>query len=212
MTTYQFFYGEQSINHRLFMVLNHAANPFFDWLMPLATTVGDSIMIYEYFLVLLILSLISRTLMPRRYLIVYPAAFLLSFAMEGLLKVYFHVPRPAAAIGVEHVRVLGELKLHNSLPSGHAIFAFTTALALSYGRNIYWKVLFFSAAVLIAYSRIYVGAHYPLDVLTGALVGMGSAFLVWKLYERIEPLFGSLNGQKGEKAVAKEEHADSTQN
>lgn len=41
----------------------------------------------------------------------------------------------------------------------------------------------YSFAVLVAYSRVYVGAHYPLDVATGAVVGIVTGWLVWQGYE-----------------------------
>ncbi len=185
MTLYQFFYGEASINHQLFMLINHASNPLFDVAMPFFTSLANAESIYFYPIVLVLLSLISRALMPWKYLGVFVLGSLFALVLEWSLKGFFHVPRPATAIGIEHVRVLGELKLHNSLPSGHSIFAFMVAYVLSYGRNTYWKIAFFAVASLVAYSRIYVGAHYPLDVATGALIGMGAGYLAWKLYEEI---------------------------
>jgi undecaprenyl-diphosphatase len=61
-----------------------------------------------------------------------------------------------------------------SMPSGHATLAFAagTALALLHGR---YAALFLGAAALVALSRIYVGAHFPLDVVVGAAVGAGVA-------------------------------------
>ena len=65
-----------------------------------------------------------------------------------------------------------------SLPSGHAATAFAGAVALSY----LWRraaPLFFLLAAAIAYSRVYVGVHYPGDVLLGAAIGaaVGAAWV-----------------------------------
>jgi undecaprenyl-diphosphatase len=64
-----------------------------------------------------------------------------------------------------------------SFPSGHAASAvagaFVTALMLPRARALLWAV-----AALIAFSRIYVGVHYPLDVVCGALVGATIGVLV----------------------------------
>lgn len=67
--------------------------------------------------------------------------------------------------------------------SSHAANSFGLAMALwlMVGRQFKWLgYFFFPWAVLVSYSRIYVGVHYPLDVLAGALIGCGAAYLsVW---------------------------------
>lgn len=69
-----------------------------------------------------------------------------------------------------------------SFPSGHTsgAFATATALSLSYPE---WYVIApsFAYAGTVAYSRMYLGVHYPSDVLAGALVGAGSAYLTFKV-------------------------------
>ena len=62
----------------------------------------------------------------------------------------------------------------HSFPSGHATVAFAcaTVLALAVPRL---RVPFFVLAALIAFSRVYVGVHYPFDVLAGAVLGVGLA-------------------------------------
>ncbi len=58
----------------------------------------------------------------------------------------------------------------SSFPAGHAATAFAGATLLSY---VAPKAMpgFLALAVLIAYSRVYVGVHYPGDVIAGAIVG-----------------------------------------
>lgn len=64
-----------------------------------------------------------------------------------------------------------------SFPSGHATIAFTMAVVLS-RKEPKWKWLFFTLAVFISLSRIYLGKHYPLDVIAGGLLGWGIGMLV----------------------------------
>lgn len=65
-----------------------------------------------------------------------------------------------------------------SMPSGHAAVSFAAALAitLSCGKKGAWAYL---PAALIAFSRIYVGVHYPSDVLAGMIVGTLAALIVY---------------------------------
>lgn len=181
---YQFFYGTDSLNHRLFMLINHADLPLLDMLMPLVTQMGGSRMFYLYFLLLAACCLVNRRAMPARYLTVYLMATLLALASESLLKELFHVPRPPFAMGVESVRLLAGVSTSYSLPSGHATFSAMTAAVLGHGRGVGWKLPFWLFAFLVAYSRIYLGVHYPLDVLAGLAVGALCGLGVWWVVER----------------------------
>lgn len=73
-----------------------------------------------------------------------------------------------------------------SFPSGHTSSAFATAtlVSLEY-KKWYVAVPAYTWASLVGYSRIAKGVHYPSDVLMGAALGAGSAFLIWKLKKPI---------------------------
>lgn len=70
--------------------------------------------------------------------------------------------------------------------SGHSSSSFSvTMLIFLFLRNkIKWALIFFIWPLLFALSRIYLGVHFPLDVIVGALVGILSAILFYKLYNR----------------------------
>ncbi len=69
--------------------------------------------------------------------------------------------------------------------SSHAANTFALAMFLSLffrGRLNYFSPLIFLWAAFVSYSRIYGGIHYPLDVIGGAIVGMGIGIAVFKIY------------------------------
>jgi membrane-associated phospholipid phosphatase len=69
-----------------------------------------------------------------------------------------------------------------SFPSGHTSVAFATATSLSFAFPKWYVIApSFVWASSVGYSRMDLGVHYPTDVLAGAIVGSGSAYLTYKL-------------------------------
>jgi undecaprenyl-diphosphatase len=94
------------------------------------------------------------------------------------MKQIFHHARPYVVL--ENVRKLvTESGDYLSFPSGHAaiFFAIATAIFL-FNRKL--GIFSFSIALLVAVSRVYVGVHWPIDVVGGALVGIISGIIVNK--------------------------------
>jgi len=67
-----------------------------------------------------------------------------------------------------------------SFPSGHAAIAFMIAAFFSV-RHPRWSPIFLALALMVGLSRVYLGLHYPSDVLAGAAVGLGSTLGVLAL-------------------------------
>ena len=73
----------------------------------------------------------------------------------------------------------------NSFPSGHTSAAFAFAASMCCHLDVTWgKVLAVIAAVLMGWSRLYVGVHFPSDVLAGAVIGTLCGLLATWLYRK----------------------------
>ena len=97
--------------------------------------------------------------------------------IAGALKAAFGVHRPAEPgdlIGVPHSR---------SFPSGHTATSFACATVLA-GMLPRAAPFVYLLAAGIAYSRLYVGVHWPTDVIGGAIVGVATALLLLALARR----------------------------
>lgn len=96
-----------------------------------------------------------------------------------LLKLLISRQRPF--ITYADVEKLSEGGSH-SFPSGHTAEAFALATAIFYlFKNRALSLVAFSWAIVVAYSRMALGVHYPSDVLGGAIVGCAVSFLMLKL-------------------------------
>ena len=84
---------------------------------------------------------------------------------------------------MEGARILVGCTNSFSMPSNHAANSSAIILAISYmsGKWVRWMAL--TVAMLVGFSRVYVGVHYPSDVLAGALAGIAVSILVIKLYK-----------------------------
>jgi membrane-associated phospholipid phosphatase len=116
----------------------------------------------------LVLAIAWRRAAPLVLVIV---AVVLADALAGLLKVAIGENRP------DEPQPLVTIPHSHSFPSGHTATAFAGATALSVFVPRAAPALYV-LALAIAYSRLYVGAHFPLDVVGGAIVGVATALLL----------------------------------
>ena len=114
------------------------------------------------------------------------AGILLSTATTLAMKKLLQRPRPYDS----HPDLLHPLAHESSysFPSGHTSVAFATATSLSLQfRKWYITAPAFLWAAMVGYSRMYLGVHYPSDVVIGMIVGITTAYLSYKIQQWIKP-------------------------
>jgi len=131
-----------------------------------------------WLLFLALATLVDRQRGWRATRVVAPALWLATATVEHPIKKWFRRRRPFIYL-IEAI-IVGRKPGSYSFPSGHSAAAFAGALLLAREYPASARG-FFGLASLVAFSRIYLGVHYPGDVLSGSLVGMVLA----KIYARL---------------------------
>jgi membrane-associated phospholipid phosphatase len=114
------------------------------------------------------------------------ASAALALLVNQVIADFWHRARPFATHSDAHV--WGSRSRDPSFPSDHASAAFAIAFAVFLFDRVVGSV-FLAAAAVIGVGRVFIGAHYPADVLAGCLVGLASALLVARL---ARPVIGFL--------------------
>jgi len=122
------------------------------------------------------------------------AILIADFVSSSLLKPLFARVRPCHII--QGLHLIGRCSDSFSFPSSHAvnITAFACTMSHFYPK---WKRLFWIIAFSVCYSRVYLGMHYPIDCMMGALLGFVVAHLSIK---HISPIVESIYHRKNKYA------------
>lgn len=144
-----------------------AHNIFFNYLFSFLSLKGSSIFIW--ILVIIIVVILEERKNPgiskrdKKFIFLFLLSFLVTyFLSDFVLKNIFLRPRPFLSDFI--------CPKDFSFPSTHAATAFVAAEILAYF-NKKRKWFYFAVAILISYSRIYLGCHYFFDVVFGAIIG-----------------------------------------
>ena len=136
------------------------------------------IVAYTIPILLLGISLVIKDKILRNKSFYLVATTISSAIISTLIKYSYVKPRPYEIYSfIEKLTDGGG----SSFPSGHTSDAFAIAVALSIAFPKWYIIIpIFTWAGLVGYSRIDLGVHYPSDVLMGAIIGAGSAYLCYK--------------------------------
>jgi len=159
--------------HAWFIPLNALSKNIPEFVLQNLTVFGDGGF-------LLALILLCTPKQPRFHWTVFLTA-LIGGIVSATLKDAFDALRPPAVLAAESFNLFGKAYYHHSFPSGHTLTAFLMATLVFYvAPHVWQRVGIIIAAVLVGLSRVWLGVHWPLDALAGAVLGIlcGSAGIV----------------------------------
>jgi undecaprenyl-diphosphatase len=169
----------ERIDQQLFLFINSLNSPFFDQVMH--TLSGKLIWVPLYLAILVFLGIKYK----RKFLIIIIFIILaatLADQSSVIVKNIVQRLRPChepSIMGIVHL-VNGECGGVYGFVSSHATNTFDVALiSLSFIRKRWYSICIILWACVICYSRVYIGVHYPGDVLCGAILG---SFIGWGIY------------------------------
>ncbi|MGC8607229.1 MAG: undecaprenyl-diphosphatase SepP [Vulcanisaeta sp.] len=131
----------------------------------------------------------------RRVSVLMVSAFMISLILGELMKHVLYEPRPFLVL---HIVPLIHEQPDSSYPSGHALIVSTGAYSAIMTLPWYISLPLTAEALLVSYGRIYVGVHWPLDVIAGWLLGIANVELVLALpwyYEIVYIIMKKLLGR-----------------
>lgn len=175
-------------DQRLFLFLNGCHNPFWDVVMYWMSDIKIWIPFY-----LFLIFLIFKNYRKQGWLILAFIILLIILSDQSsvhLFKNVFMRLRPCHYFpdGVVHV-VNGHCGGQYSFVSSHAANTFAMATFVSYILKPYYKIfkyILFVWAAIISYSRVYLGVHFPGDILGGALLGIFIGYFVTLVYRFVK--------------------------
>jgi len=169
----------QKIDEYFFRLINSAGWEGMDGIMILISSKWCWIPLYIYILYLIYKRFSDHFL--KILLALGLLIFLADFGSVHLFKEVFERSRPCHLL--EGIRVVDDCGGPFGFISSHASISFSIAFFIYLlFRNIRMFALLFSWAVLIGFSRIYLGVHYPFDILGGMFWGLFVSLLVYYIY------------------------------
>lgn len=170
----------QSLDAQLLLFFNRTiANPLFDALMPALSAQGY-LLVLPFLIYLIAQGITRKNETGRSFLTTAIGAIVIACCaiycadlLEHAMKDLVARVRPCRA--VDTIRLIIPCPKSFSMPSGHATSSFACAVPLWYLTREYsaaaWRLYPVALAAMIAFSRLYLGVHYPTDVLVGGMLG-----------------------------------------
>lgn len=174
-----------SIQKDLLFYLNHSLSTYSSFQYNI-TQLGDALILFPLLSLFIIYA-------PKILEIILTSG-LFSLLASVTLKKLSVVPRPADIFENGEIVIIGKAIIHhgNSTPSGHSITIFMVTCVLMFALmpkkyicKFLWFLFMISIGIGISLSRIAIGAHYPIDVAAGCLIGFVTAIIGIKISNKI---------------------------
>ncbi|MCP1223779.1 phosphatase PAP2 family protein [Sebaldella sp. S0638] len=163
-------------------LMNNIENPILDIVMLIFSFLGNDGLIWIAVISVMLIFTNSRKYAGVIVLAV-PTTMLIG---NKVLKNLFDRPRPFHTF--PDLRVLVETSGTHSFPSSHTAVAFTV-LGIFLFFKLPYRLFIFILSFGIAFSRIYLNVHYFWDIVGGVFLGMGTAYLFFLIYRKINFLY-----------------------
>jgi len=161
------------------------SNSFFDLIFPMITDSKNWIFPLIFFYTFLIIKFKKKGLIA--FLLTLLCVIITDAISAQLLKPYFMRIRPSHEV-YENINLLIGKGGKYSFPSNHA----ANSMALAFTTSFFFKSSFkylFILSIIIGFSRIYVGVHYPFDIIFGFIFGYLTSMLILDVYSKIKIYF-----------------------
>jgi len=181
-TSAGWFSGIEPLDRKLFfLVNNNMANGFFDTVMPFLRESNIWVPLYLFMLVFAVVNFGKRGLLWMLFAIC--TAALCDMVSSHLIKDHIFRLRPCNNPALaDQIRVLVNYRPQSSsFTSSHATNHFGIAMFFVVTLKSYtspWIRLFFVWAAIVCFSQVYVGVHYPFDVVSGAILGCLLGYII----------------------------------
>ena len=167
------------IDKKLMVFLNKTiSNSIFDILMPIIT--NQNFLAIIGVILIIYLGYFGEKKGRITLLVLLFAAGMSDAICAQIIKPWVGRIRPSHEF-IEYINLLVSKGGKWSFPSNHAAnsFAFATVLSYFYDKN---KIILFSIASIVAFSRVYVGVHYPMDIFFGGLIGYTISWIILSIW------------------------------
>lgn len=142
-------------------------NPVLDTVFPF---IGREFVVFVPIVILAFVLILVGQNKLRRFSVLFVLSFLCTYGVSIFLKYIIHRPRPMNMIHIRRL-LIGIEPENFSFPSTHSAIVFALAYLFWVKHRSLAPYAYFAAA-FVAWARVYVGVHYPSDVLFGALLGI----------------------------------------
>lgn len=169
----------EQLNLALFKIINASDNAS-EFTISFAIFVANDL----YYIVILffLLAWLKGTFITKKNIVKSVIFTFTAFLLSQLISTYFYYPRPFV---IDIGRTIIEHVPNGSFPSDHMLFFSTIAFSYLFSKQKNIGYIFLGLAFLVAWSRIYLGVHYPLDMLGAfsiALLLNALGISIWKRY------------------------------